>query len=56
MRKRKLYDYFVTICAALMIGTPLSLVWNYLPQLFPFVVTWLIIHPIYKIWRELGDL
>lgn len=51
----KIYTFVVTIGASFFFGIPLSIFWNYLPQAFPFVVAWMIVHPVYKIWRELGD-
>lgn len=53
MKYPKSSAFIITIPVALIIGTPMWLIWTYAPPLFPFLIVWLVIHPIYKLWREL---
>lgn len=46
-------SYTISIALTIMFGIPLSLIWNFLPQLFPFAITWIFVHPLYKIWKEM---
>lgn len=54
--KNKLYSYMVSVGATLIIGPVVWAVWKWGEDMFPFLVVWLIVHPLIKIWKELGDL
>lgn len=44
--------HVICIIVALMVGLPLWLIYKLSPDAFIFVLAWVIVRPIFKIWKE----
>jgi hypothetical protein len=44
-------SYVISVSCAIIVGFPMWLVWKYVPDLFPFVIAWVIFHPLVNIFK-----
>lgn len=52
-RLTKLQGHIACIGAAILLGIPMWLVYKISPDAFIFLIAWIIVRPIYKLWREI---
>jgi len=54
-KQTKFFGHIVCLGAALVLGLPLWLIYKLSPDLFVFVLAWIIVRPLYKVLKTIDE-